>query len=339
MPETLVPRPRQKAPVSPDGGCGVAQCGMQENSQGGKQGKRQGGALLRLRQCWRGWQRLRLLRRAGWVSRWQALALLGLLGLQSLHGAQAGRGCDEKQLSGSDLISAMTLAGKTRQTLEASGAQVALIARVGQDLSKYRLRYSHMAFVWRDHPQGRWLVVHELNHCGTAESALYDEGLGNFFMDDLFAFETKIIIPGAESQARLANVLASGLPLQLHSGHYNMLAHPFSTRYQNSNQWVLEVLAAAQVAGAAGPAGDPRPGFDRAAAQAWLRRAGFRATTLHLSTMTRLGARMFRANVAFDDQPFDRRMAGEIDTTSVDAVVKFVLQREPDASEIVLTLP
>jgi hypothetical protein len=50
--------------------------------------------------------------------------------------------------------------------------------------------------------------------------------------------------------------------------------------------------------------------------------------------MTRLGARMFRANVSFDDQPFERRMAGRIDTVTVDSVVRFVHQRDPLAWEI-----
>jgi hypothetical protein len=29
------------------------------------------------------------------------------------------------------------------------------------------------------HPKGPWRVVHELNQCGTADSDIYDEGLGS----------------------------------------------------------------------------------------------------------------------------------------------------------------
>ncbi|HQO17532.1 MAG TPA: DUF2145 domain-containing protein, partial [Methylotenera sp.] len=89
----------------------------------------------------------------------------------------AGTACTEKLQSPETVQKAFRLAIKTREALDASGAQVALIGRVGQDLSKYNLRYSHMAFVWRDHPQGRWMALHELNKCGTAESALFNEGL------------------------------------------------------------------------------------------------------------------------------------------------------------------
>jgi hypothetical protein len=48
---------------------------------------------------------------------------------------------------------------------------------------------------------------------------------------------------------------------------------------------------------------------------------------------------MFRANVSFDDQPFDRRMAGRIDTVTVDSVVRFVHQRDPESWEIPVMLP
>ncbi|SFU77688.1 DUF2145 domain-containing protein [Pseudoduganella namucuonensis] len=258
-----------------------------------------------------------------------ALALLGaaalLAGLLPLA-ARAGQPCDDKPLDAQTVVQGMDLALRTRQALDDSGAQVALIARAGQDLSKYGLRYSHMALAWRDHPKGRWLVVHELNQCGGASSALYNEGLGNFFLDNMHLYQASIVIPGEEMQARLARLLASNTPRRLHHAQYNMLSYAFSTRYQNSNQWVLESYAAA--------ASEPGQVETRAEAQAWLRKAGFQPITVEIPAATRLGARMFRANVAFDDHPFERRMAGQIDTVTVDAVVRFVKQRDGQAREI-----
>jgi hypothetical protein len=265
---------------------------------------------------------------AGRLRVWLRRALTGaLLGASAL--AHAGSACEDKKIDAAAFVKAMQLAENARQALEASGAQVAMIARVGQDLSKYGLRYSHMAYVWRDHPRGRWLVVHELNECGTAHSALFNEGLGNFFLDNMFAYESMIVVPGAPAQARLAAMLASNTASKLHLARYNMLAFPYSTEYQNSNQWLLETYAAASAA-------DVRI-EDRAQAQAWLKLAGYRPITIEIPALTRLGARMFRANVAFDDQPFDRRMAGHIDTVTVDSVVRFVEQRDADAREISVT--
>ena len=244
----------------------------------------------------------------------------------SLGTAHAGQACEEKQSTVATFTSGMKLAENTLGALEASGAQVALIARVGQDLSRQGLRYSHMAYVWRDHPKGRWLVVHELNECGTAQSALYDEGLGNFFFD-VFAHEAAILIPSPQSQERIVAMLASPAARTLHSPRYNMLAYAFSTQYQNSNQWVLETYAASA---------SEFPVADRGKAQQWLKLAGYAPITVHVPTAQRLGARLFRANVEFDDHPFGRRAAGQIDTVTVESVMRFVKQVDPGAREILV---
>jgi hypothetical protein len=190
------------------------------------------------------------------------------------------------------------------------------------------LRYSHVAYVWRDHPKGRWLVVHELNRCGTASSALFDQGLANFFLDDLYAYEAVIMMPSPQSQSSIAGALASSLGNRMHSGRYNMLAYPFSTQYQNSNQWVLETYAAS--------AGDNGIS-DRGRAQAWLAYAGYSPSMLFIPATKRLGARLFSANISFDDHPFASRAAGRIETVTVESILSFVRQREPQAREMVIT--
>lgn len=246
----------------------------------------------------------------------------------SVNAAQAGRGCEVRKPSAQSFVSALKLAENTRSALEASNAEVAIVGRVGQDLSAYGLRYSHVAYVWRDHPKGRWLVVHELNRCGTASSALFDQGLANFFLDDLFAYEAVVMIPSAQTQSRIAAALASNLGNRMHSSRYNMLAYPFSTEYQNSNQWVLETYAAS--------AGDSTI-QDRARAQAWLAYAGYSPSMLFIPATKRLGARLFSANISFDDQPFAKRAAGRIETVTVESILSFIRQREPQARDMVIT--
>jgi hypothetical protein len=256
--------------------------------------------------------------------------LIAVLGLLTASTAFAGHPCTEFVPTPDTVRKALSLAQQTHDALDASGAEVGLVARVGQDLSKYHLRYSHFGIIWRDNPQGRWLVTHELNTCGSAASSIYNEGLGNFFLDDMFAYETLVVIPGADTQKRLAALLATKQPLAMHGLPYNMLAYPFSTKYQNSNQWALEVYAAASAS--------DREVHNRKEAQAWLKAAGYRPDTLELDAMTRLGARITRANIAFDDHPFDRRMDGHIDTVTVDSAFRFIKGREPEHREIHLTL-
>jgi hypothetical protein len=245
-------------------------------------------------------------------------------------GVLAGGACTETPPSAESVRKGLQLAFKTFQALEASGERLALIGRVGSDLSKYNLRFSHVAFVWRDHPNGRWSVVHMLNRCGTATSALYDEGLGNFFNDDPFAYEALLLFPGARYQARLIDALVAALPAGMYHPAYSMVAYPWSTRYQNSNQWLLEVLA-----GAWAPEGSVS---DRSRAQAWLRQSGYQPTRLHIGALERLGARLFRANIAFDDHHAELRFSGRIDTVTVDSIADFVRRLDPGARAEILRL-
>ena len=253
-------------------------------------------------------------------------ALVSILMLAA-GAAQAGTACVDQPLTVDNFTRAMALAERAQGALDASGAQVALIARAGQDLSKYGLRYSHMAYAVR--VDGNWVVLHELNDCGTAASSLFDEGLGRFFLDGMVAWHSRIVVPSPPVQARLAAMLASNTPLRLHQARYNMLAYPFSTSYQNSNQWVLETLAVALSDSA--QAG-------REEAQAWLKFAGYRPITVEIDAMTRLGARITRANIAFDDQPFERRMAGHIDTVTVESVFRFVRMRDGQSGVVDVAL-
>jgi hypothetical protein len=254
--------------------------------------------------------------------------LLVILLLACTFNAHAGLNCEEKPLSAGEVIGSMALAQRTVEALEASGARVALVSRAGQDLSRYDLRYSHMGVAVRDHPRGRWTVVHELNDCGTSVSGLYYEGMGNFFLTDLVRFDTQLLIPGSALQDRLAALFSTRTPLRLHEPRYNVVAYVYATQYQNSNQWVLENLAAASA-----PAGEVAT---RAEAQAWLKGMHYQPPTLQIPATVRLGARMFRANVAFDDHPFDRRMAGQIDTVTTEAVRKLVQALDPEVKTVVV---
>ncbi|MCF8174223.1 MAG: DUF2145 domain-containing protein [Burkholderiaceae bacterium] len=230
--------------------------------------------------------------------------------------AFAGQSCEEQDPTPDSLRKSFELGLATRKALDDSGAQVVILARSGQDLSKYGLSWSHAGLIWRDHPAGRWIAVHLLNDCGSDQSALYNEGLANFFADTPLRWEGLVIIPDAEMQSKLSAALASDIPVRLHKPAYNMVAYPFSTRYQNSNQWVLELIAAST-------SGTE----NREQAQHWLLANGYHPSQLKISALTRLGGRMFRANVAFDDHPSAQRWADRIDTVTVESIEAFLLAR------------
>jgi hypothetical protein len=83
---------------------------------------------------------------------------------------------------------------------------------------------------------------------------------------------------------------------------------------------VLELLAAAE-------SNDVRI-RNREQAQAWLKMAGYQPTEMHIGPLTRLGGRMFKANVAFDDHPSALRFSDRINAVTVDSITAFLRQRD-----------
>lgn len=239
--------------------------------------------------------------------------LAALLLAAAAGAAQAGRPCEEKPLSRPQIEQGMALAQLTARQLDASGAQVLVLARAGQDLSRYGLQWSHLGLAYRTEQAGKpvWRVLHKLNHCGTAEAAVYRQGLGEFFLDRPHRYEAAyVVLKPALQQALLPLLHEPQRLLALHEQRYSMVAYPWATRYQQSNQWVLESLALAADPALQG----------RAQAQAWLRAQGYQPSDLRISTLSRLGARVGMANVAFDDHPNAQRFAGHIETVTVDSM-------------------
>lgn len=248
---------------------------------------------------------------------WAAAAALAV----GAGAAHAGRSCEDRRLSTADATRALELAERTVRQLDASGAQVVALARVGQDLSRWHQHYSHFGWAYREAPPaapglpGTWRIVHKLNHCGTGRAEVYRQGPGEFFLDRLHAYESAYVVPQPAVQQRLLAVLRDdGRAARWHTRPYSMVAYPWARQYQQSNQWALETLAGAMDDGAG----------DRARAQAWLQLHGYEPDTLRIDALRRLGARVTAANVAFDDHPFARRFTGRIDTVTADSVFEWL---------------
>ena len=252
-------------------------------------------------------------------------AIIPLAALLFAHPAHAGRSCEGKPPDATRIASGLTLAERTNGALNASGAKVVLLARAGQDLSKYGLNYSHLGWAYKS-ASGQWLVIHKLNTCGTAEASIYRQGLGEFFLDDPYRFETAWVVPTQEIQDKMSTLLQDDRRIvALHAKPYSIVSYAWATKYQQSNQWALETLALAI---------DPDV-RSREQAQAWLKLKGYVPTTLKIDPLTRLGGRMSAANVAFDDHPSDKRFSDRIETVTVDSMFNwFALARFGSAPSI-----
>ena len=232
--------------------------------------------------------------------------------------AHAGRSCEQRPLTPQTLTQGLALAQQTAQALDAefarSGARVVVLGRAGQDLGKYQLRYSHLGWAYKT-DDGPWRVLHKLNQCGTGTGSIYRQGLGEFFLDDLWRHEAVWSVPAPALQAPLLALLTDpARSVRLHQRDYNMVAYAWGTRYQQSNQWALETLAMAA-----------EPGLTtRAQAQAWLGFKGYQPSTLRLGALTRLGASASSAHIRFDDHPNAKRFSDRIETVTVDSVLEWL---------------
>ena len=256
-----------------------------------------------------------------------ALLVLGAAFIAWAGSAHAGRSCENKPLTAETMSKGLNLAVKAAKALDAeykkNGTQVVLLAREGQDLSKYELKYSHYGWAYRT-PEGVWRVAHKLNECGTAGGHVYRQGLGEFFLDDMWSYTAGVQVPTPAVQKALWSFLTQPSVLRLQNEPYSMVSYAWGQKYQQSNQWATETLAAAM-----NPAGIQ----NRAQAQSWLQAQGYEPSSLIIRAFSRLGGRMTAANIAFDDHPNDKRYASRIETVTVDSVTRW-LQRTQMAAAV-----
>jgi hypothetical protein len=257
----------------------------------------------------------------------RAMLIFGMLAPVFAH---AGRSCEENRTTPETIERGLELAAQTLKALDASGQDVVLIARNGQDLSKYGIRYSHLGFAYRQ-PDGSgghvWRILHKLNQCGTNQSAIYRQGLAEFYLDDLWRYEAAYIVPQPEIQKRLLALFADeAQATRLHRRQYSIVSYAWGQKYQQSNQWALETLSMAMSSDIG----------SRQGAQAWLQSHGYHPAVLRIDPITRLGARISKANVAFDDHPTAKRFADIIETVTVDSVFAWMGDAQLASQPIVI---
>lgn len=248
------------------------------------------------------------------------IAVLALAAVTAIPHAHAGQTCNGNQATAETLKKALAMSSRTAKALDDGGQQVYILGRIGQDLSSYGLTYSHLALVTKDETDGQWTVYHELNTCGTGTSKIYQQGLLEFYGDDLFKYQAAVVTLPPAVQARVLTQVRT-TPKKFHELAYSLVSYPFAGRYQNSNQWLLETLAGAM--------SSEFELANRSQAQAWLQAAGFVPTELTIGTLTRLGGRMFKAQVAFDDHPDELRYSSRIRTTTAESIFTFLQKRYP----------
>lgn len=243
-------------------------------------------------------------------------------------GSLPPRGCDRPvAVTATQQDRLLRFAAVIRETLAASGAEAALIARSGTDLSRFGLRYSHAAVALASGLDTPWAVRQLYYACAEGRPRLFDQGLAGFVLgsDDAdLGYVSLLLLPPDAAAALARAALDKPLALGLLNARYSANAYPFSTEYQNCNQWVAELLAAS-ITGSA----------DRAQAQAWLRGQGYAPEPVRASPWLMLAGR-FVPWLHFHDHPLAQLDAGLVQTSLPASLEAFALQRWPTARRIEL---
>lgn len=255
-----------------------------------------------------------------------AAAALALTAATAQAGSLPLRGCDRPPtITATQQDQLLRFTAAIRAVLAASGTEAALIARSGTDLSRLDRRYSHAAIALADGLDTPWAVRQLYYACDEGAPRLFDQGLAGFIYgsDDVDVGHVSVLLLPPDAAATLAATTRDkAVALSLLHPAYSANAYAFGTRYQNCNQWVAELLAAA-FGGAT----------TREDAQAWLRREGYAPEPVQVPAWLMLAGH-FAPWVHFDDHPAELLAANAMQTSLPDGLEAFALKRWPTARRI-----
>lgn len=267
----------------------------------------------------------------------RALALAAALWAGAIAGGHASG--DSLRLCASDAALTarqqdrlLQFAAIVRGELEGSGQQVALIARSGLNLRRFDLRYSHAGVSLKASDNTPWSVRQLYYACDERRPRLYDQGLAGFLSgtDDPTLGYVSIVLLPRDAAAELEHAaLDKQRALRLLAADYSANAYPFSARYQNCNQWVVELLATAW-----GGLDDAQDLRERA--QSWLVGHGYAPPPVEVGSHLLMFAGGFVPWIRFDDHPQEDRLALRFRVSLPATIEAFVRGRQPGAQRIEL---
>jgi hypothetical protein len=255
--------------------------------------------------------------------------------LAAASASQAATFCDRgNEISATEQDRQLQVVAVARRALEASGASAALVSRSGTDLSRFGLRYSHSGIALKDSRNSPWSVRQLYYACDLSQAKLYDQGLAGFLLS---AGRTEpirlsiVTLPAREGARLAASALDNRRALALLSPRYSASAYAFSTRYQNCNQWVAELMGFAWAPRDDNAAGDPPT---RQQAQRWLKDLGYDPAPVVVPSHTVMFAAQFVPLIHSDDHPIEDLYAMRLKVSTPAALEAFAHRLVPDAQRV-----
>jgi hypothetical protein len=225
-----------------------------------------------------------------------------------------------------------------RDTLVASGSDVALVARAGMDLHRLHTRFSHEGVTLRDSPATPWAVRQLYYACEDRRPRLFDEGLSSFVMgtdDPSVAWIALVFLPPDAAATLRRAALDKRQALAVLGANYSANAYAFGVLHQNCNQWVMELLAQAW-GDEPPPSGPEDAAAARARAQRWLRAQGYLPTVYTVSAQPMTWVSAVIPWLSNDDHPPEEIAHGRYNVSMPSSIETFVQAKQPGARRVEL---
>ena len=261
-----------------------------------------------------------------------ACAALALAGAAHAGTSLASaRFCDRAQeLTATEQDRLLRFAAVVREELAATEGSVALISRSGLDLARFGIRYSHAALAWRHDNDSGWSARQLYYACDEGRPRIFDQGTAGFAMgtaNPALGYIALVKLP-AETVPPLRRALLDPVRVQeVLAGRYSANAYAFNLKYQNCNQWVVEMLAAAW--------GELPAGSDlRARAQDWLRAAPYNPAAVDVGARWLMLGSLFVPLVHMDDHPPEAIGTMQLTVSLPASLEAFARQRLPASERV-----
>ncbi|MBT9523847.1 MAG: DUF2145 domain-containing protein [Rhizobacter sp.] len=265
----------------------------------------------------------------GW--RGAAALLLGLFVLSTSGHAASLRFCDRPlALNAAQKDKLFRLGGVIKAELEASGQTVALMSRSGLDLGRFGQRYSHAGFSLKNSPDTPWAIRQLYYACDEKRPRIFDQGVSGFLLgteDPAIGYVSVVFMPAAESERLERAARDNRQALSLLGATYSANAYAFSLQYQNCNQWVAEMLAAAWGA-------LPLDDSVRASAQRWLQDKGYVPSLIDVGDRILMGLASFMPWLHSDDHPSENLRQAHYRISMPASIESFIQQTVPGATRL-----
>ncbi len=258
------------------------------------------------------------------------LALL-LGSLAQVCAAGALRYCEgEPELSTAAQDRLLRVAAIVKAELERSARSIALVARSGLALQHFEQRYSHAGLSLRASPNTAWSVRQLYYECDEQRPRIFDQGMSGFVLganDPSEGYLSVVFLPAEAAAALERSALDDHQALQLLAATYSANAYAFGQRYQNCNQWLVELIAAAWGAQPLGEA-------PRRRAQQWLKDQGYAPSVLRLGWKPLMWLANLVPGLHSDDHPPEDIAAAQFKVSMPESIESFVHAMLPEATRM-----